>query len=194
MSDHDPTMSSMTDDTKVALQRATEAMTTARDEADQEKHVCLAQIASELPARATEVAKRIALEQPEVTKALGKEGITELRAELQAAAEELGRQFVAAADEIDWPLGTSYSKVDNRKVHSALFNRFYGRTGALTKVLTERGYKVEQSDPFLPQYLYTESSFTPLSSKLTTLGVAVETFHKAKKADDNATVDDLWGD
>ncbi|MFK4761550.1 hypothetical protein ACI3KS_11495 [Microbacterium sp. ZW T5_45] len=184
----------MTNDTKIALQQATEAITAARDNADQEKRVCLAQIASELPARAAEVAKRIALEQPEVTKALGKEGIAELRADLQTAAEDLGRQFVAATDEIDWPLGTSYSKVDNRHVHSALFNRFYGRTGALTKVLTTHGYNTGQSEPFLPQYLYTESSFTPLAAALTALGVATESFQMAKRADDDATVDNLWGD
>jgi hypothetical protein len=184
----------MTNDTKAALQQATEALSAARADADREISACLTQIAKDLPARAAEAAKRVAIQQPEVTKGLGKEGVAELRSELEAAAENLGREFVAAADKIDWPRGTSYSKVENRMIHSALFERFYRRTGALTRVLGERGYDVQGSDPFLPQYLYTESKFTPLSAALTALGTASANFEKAKKADDDAAVHDLWGE
>lgn len=184
----------MTDETKTALQNATDALTAARTAADREIKACLAQIETDLPARAAEAAKRVAIDQPEVTKALGKDGVAELRTELHAAAEVLGRQFVDAADEIKWPLGTSYTKVDNRKVHSALFDRFYRRTGALRDVLTAKGYKLGDSQPFIPQSLYIESKFTALSAALTELGKATENFEKAKKDDSDAAVEDLWGD
>lgn len=187
-----PSMSIMTNETNAALQQASESLAVARADANREIEACLAQIAADLPTRAAETAKRIAVEQPEVTKALGKDGVAKMRAELQAAAEDLGRQFVDSADEVNWPIG--YSRVDNRLIHSALFKRFYGHTGTLSKVLTSSGYKLGESEPFLPQSLYTESKFTPLAEALTKLGVATAHFDKAKKADNDATVDDLWGD
>jgi len=194
VSDLTPSMSTMTNDTKTALQEASESLSAARAEADRQIEACLAQIAEDLPARAAEAAKRVAVEQPEVTKALGKEGVAEMRSALQTAAEEMGRQFVAAADEIDWPQGTSYSKVDNAKVHSALFKRFYRRTDSLSQVLRTHGYELGQSDPFIPQALYSEGKFTPLATALTALGKASANYQKAKKDYDNAAVDDLWGE
>lgn len=187
-------MSAMTDETKTALRQATEAVTAARAVSDREKEACLAQIATDLPTRAAEAAKRVAVEQPEVTKSLGAEGVAEMRSALQAAAEELGRQFVAAIDEIEWPLGAKYSKVENRHVHSALFNRFYKKTGALSTVLSASGYKLGESDPFLPQTLYAESKFGPLATALNAFGAATAKLEKAKKDDNDAAVDDLWGD
>lgn len=187
-------MSAMTDETKDALNQAAEALKEARARADLEKRACLAQIQAELPARAAETAKRIATDQPEVTKALGKEGVANMRDALQSASEELGRQFVAAVDEIDWPLGSGNTKVGNYKVHSALFDRFHNKTGALSKVLKDNGYTLGVSDAFLPQSLYVESKFTSVAAALTALGIASANFKKAKKNDDDAVVDDLWGD
>lgn len=186
-------MSTMTDQSKTALIQATETLSAASAVAEREKRACLAQIATGLPARAAAAAKRVALEQPEVTKALGKEGVAELRSALQSAAEELGQQFIAVADEVDWPVGASYSKVENRNIHSVLFNRFYRRAGALNEVLSTSGYKLGESNPFLPQYLYDESKFTALAAALTALGTASVNFEKAKKDEDDAAVDDLWG-
>lgn len=194
MWDPDSTMSSMTDDTKAALHQATEALAAARAKADSEIQACLAEIATDIPSRAAEAAKRVAVQQPEVTKALGKEGVAEMRSALHAAAEELGREFVAAADDIDWPSVAYSSKVETRHVHSALFNRFYRRTGTLNRVLSANGYKLdEHSEPFLPQSLYVEAKFTPLADALTALGVASVNLERARKEDDGAAVDDLWG-
>jgi F0F1-type ATP synthase membrane subunit b/b' len=184
----------MTTESKAALEQAADALAAARAAADHEIKTCMAQIQADLPARAANAAKRVATQQPEVTKALGKDGIAELRAELQAVAESLGQQFVDATDEIKWPLGTSYTKVENHKVHSALFDRFYGHTGALSSVLAAKGYTLGDSDPFLPQSLYDQSKFTALSAALTDLGKATDNYEIAKKADNDSTVADLWGD
>ncbi|WP_347756801.1 hypothetical protein [Agrococcus sp. ProA11] len=183
----------MTNETKAALQQATEAMSAARAKADSAIQACLAQIATDLPARAADAAKRVAVDQPEVTKALGKEGVTEMRSALGSAAEELGREFVAATDDIDWAT-IAYSKVDNRHVHNALFKRFYRRTGALSQVLSASGYDLEDRDPFIPQALYDEAKFTQLSEALTALNVASANVERARKEDNDAAVDDLWGD
>lgn len=78
----------------------------------------MVQVQAGMPARTADAAKRIAAKQPEVTKALGKDGVVKLRRELQATAEALGQQFVDATDKIKWPLGTSYTKVENHKEHS----------------------------------------------------------------------------
>lgn len=184
----------MTDETRAALQQATEALASARETAERAKRACLAQIAADMPSRAAESARRVATEQPEVTKALGKDGVAKMRAALHAVADELGQQFVAAEEEIHWPVGTTYSRVENRHIHGALFKRFYRHTGSLSRVLTEHGYDLSGSDPFLPQTLYAESKFSAVSSALTSLGLASGKFDSAKKADDNATVDDLWGE
>jgi hypothetical protein len=189
-----PTIQDMTTESKAALRQATDALAAARAAADHEIKLCMAQIRADLPARAADAAKRIATQQPELTKALGKDGVAELRMELQTAAEALGQQFVDATDEIKWPLGTSYTKVENHKVHSALFDCFYGKTGALSSVLAAKGYTLGDSDPFLPQSLYDQSKFTALSNALTELGKATDLYAQARKDDSDATVDDLWGD
>lgn len=185
-------MSAMTDKTKAALLLATQAVSNARANVDREVKAVLAEIAANLPERAAEAAKRVATAQPEVTKSLGKEGVAAMRSELDAAAEELGRQFIAAEDEIEWPLGTTYTKVEKHHVHGALFKRFYKKTGALSQVLTAHGYRLGDSEPFLPQSLYTESKFTQLAAALTALGLAEEKLQSAKKSDDDAAVNDLW--
>jgi len=182
----------MTDDTKTALQQATDAYTAARATADREIKACLAKIAEGMPERALEAAKRIAMDQPEVSKSLGKDGVAEVRSEIAVAAEELARQFVAAEKDYKWPLGTGYTKVEKHNVHSALFNRFYGHTGGLSKVLTDHGYELS-GDPFIPQSLYDQSTFGPLAAALNALGAASDALDKAKKADDNAVVENLWG-
>ena len=186
-------MSAMSEETKNALKQATEKLAAARADADSAKRACLAQIQADLPERAAEAAKRVAIQYPDVTKELGKDGVAEMRAALQVAAEDIGRQFVAAINEIDWPLGSTYSKVENRNVHSALFKRFWKKTGALKQVLVESGYKLGDADPFLPQALYVESKFTAVAAALTVLGRATTNFQNAKEADDDSIVDDLWG-
>ena len=138
MSELAPSIGAMTEETNKALKQATEAVSTARLKAEREKVACLAQIAADLPGRAAEAAKRVALDQPDVTRSLGKDGVAAVRSELQTAAEELGEKFIAAVDEIKWPVG----KVDSRHVHSALFDRFWKKTGALSKVLSALGYKL----------------------------------------------------
>ncbi|MCJ1673733.1 hypothetical protein MT355_10760 [Rathayibacter sp. VKM Ac-2929] len=183
----------MTDETRAALSQASAALAAARENAERAKESCLEQIAADLPSRAAESARRVATAQPEVTKKLGKDGVATMRAALKTASEELGLQLIAAKDEIDWPLGTRYKKIENWHIRGALFNTFHRRTGALSAVLSDSGYKLDVSDPFLPQYLYTESTLSKVAGALSALGAAIERLDAAKRADDNSTVDEIWG-
>jgi hypothetical protein len=182
----------MTEETKRALEQATEALTAARAKATEEKKACLAQIAADLPARAEEVAKAMAISQSGNTTALGKERVSLMRAELRKAAEALAGQFVADINDINWPVGTSRS-VRPGDVGTALYNHFYTAAAALNGVVRERGYVID-GPAFTPYALFDDSSFGPLASALTTLGQAREQAKRAKADDDTSDAKDIWGE
>jgi hypothetical protein len=60
-----------------------------RAKADERIRECLSGIASELPGRIDDIAKRTAQNQPEVTESLGSDGLKVLRRELADSAQEL---------------------------------------------------------------------------------------------------------
>ena len=191
-------MSLMTDETAKALREAESAESAAATRAEELKRACLQDIANMLPSRAEAIARRVAEQQPEVTKRLGKEGVAQLRADVRAASEVLGAEFVAAIDEIEWPPVTLASaNVEARHIHSALFARFFRETGALTSAMMSHGYSFPGKgvrEAILPQELYDERKFTPVAGALTDLNRARAAVAKARKVDDDATVGDLWGD
>ncbi|MBM7025433.1 hypothetical protein [Clavibacter zhangzhiyongii] len=182
----------MTEETKLALQQAMEALATASADADREKEACLAQIAADLPARVADSAKRVAMAQPDVTTVLGKTKVDEMRAELKTAAEELGRSL-AATDDVRWPLGSKYTPVRTYSIHSALFDRLYHEASDLSYVMRSRGYIADASN-FTPQSMYDEPNFTSLAEALTVLGRAQEQVEEARKNDDSSSAEDIWGE
>jgi hypothetical protein len=180
----------MTEETKLALQQATEALVAARAKATEEKKACLAQIAADLPARAEDVAKAMGIRQSGVSTALGKERVTAMRAELRTAAERLAQQFVAEIDDISWPLGTS-RPVRPGDIDTALYNHFYSKAAVLNGVVRDRGYLID-GPAFNPHALYDDSKFGPLASALTVLGRAQDEAHRAKDDDETSDARDIW--
>ncbi|RKN66404.1 hypothetical protein D7252_01525 [Microbacterium sp. CGR2] len=187
----------MTDETARALRDAIAAESAAEAHADELKRECLEKIAGELPARAEAIARRLAQEQPDVTKSLGRDGVAQLRVDVSHAATELGEQFVAAIDEIEWPAKTStFDKISPRHIHAALFGRFFRETGSLAAAIASHGYSFGEKDikvAILPQELYEEKSFTSVAGALEDLARARAATASARKEDDEATVSDLWG-
>jgi hypothetical protein len=167
--------------------------------ADERIRVCLSGIASGLPSRLDDIAKRIAQNQPEVTKALGSDGLKALRQELAEAAQQLALEIEGAADKIKWPQAVSeYSNVSTGNVHSALFEFLYGSpVDKLAAVFKRHGFSVGDSlgrsqSFILPQSLYQEKAFIPVAEALNSLGKAQRTLASAKAADDEDIVASLW--
>jgi hypothetical protein len=181
-----------------AVDAATRAVAEARAAAERLEVETLSAIADGLAAALDGLAKNTALAQPEVTKALGTDGIRELKVELQAQAETLAEDLRIARERIEWP--TSETAVRGQDVHSALFKYLYGsRVNTLAAILKRHGYDVHDANAqhsqslVLPQSLYDQNSFGLLAEALTGLGRAEAVLQRAQGEHDRDTVEDLWG-
>lgn len=191
----------MSDETKRILDEATTVVTTARAEADARKQECLDLVADGIPTAVERLAKRTAQAQPDVTKELGATGVKALREELAAEAAELAQYIRTGSEKIEWPKRDSeWSKVEPRKVHSALFNFMYGTpVNRIGNVFGRHGYDVRKTARgggaqglVLPQSLYDEDSFGAVADALNDLGTAEIALMKAKAEDDKDIVESLW--
>jgi hypothetical protein len=182
---------------KVAEAEALESEQCAK--ADERIRECLSGIASGLPGRIDKIAKRTALNQPEVAKTLGSEGLKVLRRELADSAQELAPELEGAADKIKWPQASSeYSGVSTRDIHSALFKFLHGpHVDKLAAVFKRHGFSVgdahrDSQSLILPQDLYEEKTFAPVAEALNSLGKAQQDLASAKATHDQDTVASLW--
>lgn len=191
----------MSDETQRALQDAATALAQAEARAEEAKRACLEDIAAGIPAAVDARAKRIAHDQPDVTRQLGSEGVKALREELASESATLADLVRAGVDKIEWPPGSDdwVTTVEPRKVGSALFRYMYGRPiNQVGEVFGRHGYDVQRSPRggeqglILPQSLYTDEAFKPVAAALTDLIAARRVHSQAKDADDHAAVDDLW--
>ena len=172
-------------------------MKSAQANADAKQRETLAYIAEHVPEKAEAIAKRYAHDQPELTKSIGREGVDILRAQVAEEAGALGAAFVAATDEIKWPLSDgSYSKVEPRMIHSAIFKRFHGKVDGIIRPIKSAGYRVDtygsRNGVIVPQELYEDSWFADLAKALTDLSTAQREFQAARATDDKSAVDGLW--
>ncbi|MFC0504183.1 hypothetical protein [Micromonospora costi] len=207
----------MSEETARRLREARARASQASGEADNRKRELLDTIARDLPARVESRAKSTAQAQPEVTKALGKDGIKKFRSELLDQATELATEIRAAADQIKWPMplttGTSnawvmpaISPVKSREIHSALFEFLHGRRcDTLAAILKRHGFNIEDDNAqrsqglILPQtWLYSEREqvreFEALAEALTALAKEREAVKEAQAVHDREVVDSLWED
>jgi hypothetical protein len=192
----------MSNETAQKLEETKAAEMKRRAEADDRKWKCLAAVARGIPACADEIAKRAAHHQPDVAKALGSEGIKDLRRKLADAADVIAPEVEAAAEQIEWPRPQSeYSRVEPRDIHSALFKFLYGRrVGSLAAILKCRGFSIRDDNAqrsqglVLPQSLYDEGDFAAVAEALNSLTTAERAVAAAKTADDRDVVDALWDD
>lgn len=195
----------MSEETALKLKEAEAAFASAEAAATTSKNELLATVARHLPGHAKHLAKRTAQSEPDVTRALGADGVTKLRAELEATADELAADIAGAASKIIWPTPSHFSPVTSNDIRTALFNYLHGqRVGKLAKLFKDSGYNIHDNNNrgsqslVLPQFLFKEEEMSAeiksLGSTLMALFKANEAVVAAKKADDLADVDDLWGD
>lgn len=192
----------MSESTAQELKRAETAVEARQQAADEEKRACLRVVAEGLPAAIDGIAKRTAQAQPDVTKALGVDGITKLRADLAAKASELAVELEDAIERIEWPSPSSeWSTTSKRDVQSALFHYFYGgRANRVAAIFKQRGYAIEDDNHqrsqglVHPHSFYREDDFVAVADAQNSLAAARRDYDEAKKADDEDTVSGIWGD
>lgn len=194
----------MSDDTRSALRRAEEELTSARHHARTIELQLLHAIAAELPARAEELARKTAHSQPEVTKSLGRDGVGKLRADLRSKADELADAVREGVDAIKWPQRESnYSPVKAREVQTAIFTFLYGsRVDSMATIFKRVGFSVQDDNAqrsqglVLPQWLFSEDDlegqFEAVAQALSAVADARAATARAKAADDKDAVDELW--
>ncbi|MCO4253602.1 hypothetical protein [Pseudarthrobacter raffinosi] len=195
----------MSEETALNLKEAEAHLSAVEKEATERKQELLAAVAEHLPRHAQGLAKRTARSQPEVAKGLGVEGVQKLRSELEDKAQELADDVAGAASQIKWKKPSRYSPVAPNDVSTSLFDFMYGiRVSRLAKVFKDHGFSINDDNNrgsqslVLPQSLF---SGDDIKAEMQTLGTAMmavtnaeQAIAAAKKADDLAEVDDLWGE
>jgi hypothetical protein len=194
----------MSEETALKLKDAEAVLSALEGEVHEQKKVFLSAVAVHLPQRVDEFAKKTAHSEPDVTKALGTEGVRAMRNELEGLANQLAKDIASATSSIEWPAPTSYEPIRFKHFHSALFNYMYPKMNRLAQVFKRNGFDVHDSNRqnsqglVLPQWFYTESDLTAetkvLSEGLSRLERAKLDVQAAREADDASTVADLWGD
>jgi hypothetical protein len=189
----------MSNETARRVTQAEKAVSKLRTEADKCIQDCLNSIASELPGRLDDIARRTAQNEPNVAKSLGKDGLRILRQELAESAQRLGSEIANAANKVKWPQALSeYSNLSTRNIQTALFEFLYGpRVDRIATVFKRRGFSTGETSGhpqslIYPQYLYQEKMLAPVVEALNSLGKAERAFASAKAADDEDTVASLW--
>ncbi|WP_259557795.1 hypothetical protein [Brachybacterium sillae] len=194
----------MSEETRAVLHRAEEELTSARDHARTIELELLHAIAAELPARAEELARKTAHSQPEVTKALGGDGVKKLRADLRLKADELVAVLHGGVDAIKWPQRKpTYSPVTAREVQTAILHFLYGSpVDSMATIFKAAGFNVHDDNAqrhqglVLPQWLFSErdlqDQFEAVAQALNAVADAQAAAAQAKSADDKDEVDELW--
>jgi len=188
------------------LAQARELEATRKAEARAAEIALLAAAARGIPERVEELGRRTAHAQPDAAKALGKEGIATLRAELATRAAEIAAELEAAVDEVKWPSITENEfrkhAQDQRDVLLVLFHHLYGhRLNSLAAIFKRHGFNTHAhadggQSLVYAQSLYSETTLTPqvdaVVSALKEVSAAEAAVKRAKAEDDKDAVESLW--
>ncbi|WP_369021750.1 hypothetical protein [Paenarthrobacter ureafaciens] len=191
----------MSEETALKFKEAKESLSVAKQALETRERAFLAAVAPQIPSHANELALRLAKQQPDITKGLGADRVKELRATIQAAALRASEDVAGANSQVQWETPTSIYTVPNaHEVHAAM--RSYLRRNVAPEfiaILKEAGFTIPGSaaGPSLGSF-YSEEDVTAeardLGGALLALAKAEKAVTKAKEADDDATVNELWGD
>lgn len=190
----------MSDLTATELKRTASILAERETDANEARHALVLLVAEGLAEGTDSIAKQTAQAQPEVTKALGADGVKQLRADLAAKADELAVELTDdGVGKLEWPGESSeWSKTTSRDVHSAFFHYFYGRRATgIASVFKEYGYHVHDDNAqraqglVHPHSLYREEDMKAVAEAQSAVDAARRDYFKAKKADDADIVSDI---
>lgn len=185
------------------LKRTAAVLVERQKDAAEAKDALVRLVAEALPEKMDSIAKQAAQAQPEVTKALGVDGVKQLRVDLATEGNELAVELVEdGVNKLEWPGESSeWSRTTARDVHSAFFHYFYGRrVNRIAAIFKDRGYDVHDDNAqrsqglVHPHSLYREDDMTAVAEAQGAVDAARGDYAKAKKADDADIVSDIWGD
>lgn len=157
-----------------------------------EKQQYLDALAEQLAGKVEAYGKKLAFEQPEVTKSLGRDGVEAFRRELVEAANGLGSLLRESADKIAWPT-FEYDRAKKRGLRSALYDFLAGgRTKPINDVVRSYGYHLDAYHGVSPYELVDDVDSRSVENNLELLTQKRKAVEAAKDADDQDTVADLW--
>jgi hypothetical protein len=184
--------STVSEETASALALAKEEESLQRAVVDPLKQNCLNSVAQGVSASVDRYAKKVAQAQPDVTRALGRDGVSALREDLSRAAGELATELRRAVAAVKWPT-FAYGRSHNNGVASALYDFLSGsRVGRFDRILRAHRYKIEDYHGFSPYDLIEREGFNELEVELEILASKVKAVEAAKDADDQDAVESLW--
>lgn len=203
----------MSEETQQKLEEARNALSTTEAAAAERELDLLRAVAGRIPERLDAKAKLVAENQPDTTRALGKDGIRELRGQLKALAEDIQGQVLAAAGALKWPhqeYPRYMQRQDNLKTAQGdavhlVFGLFDGpRADKVASLFKDHGFSVRHSESrrsqtlVSPQDFYTSKDFDAelgaLAAARIELARAHEAMATAKAADDKDAVESIWED
>lgn len=194
----------MSEETVQELKLSEEKYSELEKKVEAYKNDFLEAVATQIPEKMEELAKKTAFSEPEVTKALGADGVKELRSELKRLAAQLAEDLSEAVSSIKWPEVYPYSVPTTRQFDSALFEYMRPKMNKFAEVFKRNGFNVHDDNArhsqglVLPQSFYSERASTAqgqtLSAGMQQLAQAKIALEKAKKADGESSVMDLWQD
>lgn len=181
----------MSDQTKKDLDDAEALLAGVLQIAGDQARSCGGLITSRLPERLDALTKDITYEEPDVTRALGKENFDALRRALATIVEKAADSLPEAMRATQWP---------NMKPNSGAFlldgamaDVLLSLCQAVSRVFRNAGYwHVASAKAIRPSGLYTHEDLAALVPALQRVTQAREHVKDAKAADDRSAVDELW--
>jgi hypothetical protein len=142
-------------------------------------------IADGIGRRVDEYARMIADQKLKVTNALGKNGVTRLRDDLNKAAVTVADELRESATQIDWR---------DEPSAIAVFKFLHGRVRRFDAILEGRGYQMEPHGELSPYSLFDRESLDGLERELVRLFAVENAVQLVKAVDARVRVDSLWSD
>ena len=200
MSDWNGNVCRMSEETQARLAAAEAHLVEVQGPIDEAKAAILDAIEQSIPDHFESVGKKYAQSQPEVTRRLGADGVKEFRAELR----ELGRSVahdLRASTKIEWPAPTTPVSMEPRMlIRNAFQQALTGPKYKLETLLTKHGFDIGRRNDYTNVSVWDvydagrhEREVQAYMDAIAPLGRAQREVHEARRADDAATVSDLWG-
>lgn len=186
----------MSDKTHHALGSAMAERDAQERRVEQAKLACLRSVAARLPELVDMAAKRVARAQPSVTAGLGQPDLAAMRAELAEVAQTIGAELLGSPDAVDLPIPQGrWDAADRTSVLTAIAKVVHPHTQLIVSILTRHGYAMSNPKQGLRvRDLIDDADCESVATALNRLRAAEEAVLLARKAHEDATVDELWGD
>ncbi len=147
----------------------------------------LSQVAAQFGERVDAHGKKLAHNQPDVTKRLGRDGVTALREDLATVVEGVSERFRNGTGRMQWPKSSRRPNA----VANAMAEFLTDDAATIDRIFATRGYDVRHGITGWGLIGYT-SEFPDLEREFLRLHERVSDVEKSQAADDRDTVDDLW--